>query len=180
MKKLLILLTVMMLSFGALHAAQAAETAQYTVKAGDTLWAIANELDTTVVKLLDLNPGITPDRLQVGQKIAVPVDVLWSYHVVQPGDNAKSLAAQYRVPLEGLMEANNLNSTKLTVGQTIRIPMHLYIPPAEEKETTHVVEIGETLFQIAKQYKVTLAELVEWNNLEDPDMIFAGQKLIVG
>ena len=61
----------------------------------------------------------------------------------------------------------------------IRIPIHLYIGEAEAEPKTHVVEIGETLFGIAKEYKATLGDLVEWNNLKNPDTIFAGQKLIV-
>src|SRR5690554_5876719 len=103
MKKVLTVLTVLLLAAALSGGHAYAETQRYTVKSGDTLWALAQKFDTTVVKLLDLNPGITPDRLAVGQTLNVPVEPLWSYHVVQPGDNVKSLAAQYRVPVEGIM-----------------------------------------------------------------------------
>lgn len=43
----------------------------YTIEAGDTLESIAAGHDTTVERLLDLNPGIDPVALTVGQRIRV-------------------------------------------------------------------------------------------------------------
>ena len=45
---------------------------EYEVVAGDTLLGIALELDVTLDSILDLNPGLDPDALQIGQKILVP------------------------------------------------------------------------------------------------------------
>jgi len=42
-----------------------------TVQSGDTLDAIALEHDTTVERLLELNPGLDPTSLQIGQRIRV-------------------------------------------------------------------------------------------------------------
>lgn len=44
----------------------------------------------------------------------------------------------------------------------------------------HVVKQGETLLGIARQYGVTLPDLVSWNNLTDPNQIQVGQSLRVG
>jgi LysM repeat protein len=43
----------------------------YTVQSGDTLGAIAAKTGTTVEKLMQLNPGIDPQALHVGQRIRV-------------------------------------------------------------------------------------------------------------
>jgi LysM repeat protein len=43
----------------------------YTVASGDTLGGIADKYGTTVEALLQLNPGIDPTALRVGQKIRV-------------------------------------------------------------------------------------------------------------
>lgn len=43
----------------------------YRVRAGDTLSAIAAANNTTVAALLALNPGLNPNRLQVGQTIVL-------------------------------------------------------------------------------------------------------------
>lgn len=176
MKKIILsLLVIAVLAVPALAAAPK----YHTIQAGDTLHSLAQKYDTTVVQFLDFNPGLTPDNLRVGDELLIPVEPLWSYHVVQPGDNAKSLAMQYKVPEDLLKAANDLTTNKLTVGEMIRIPIHFYLGDANEQQT-HQVEIGDTLYKIAQKYNVTLSELLEWNNIEDLDQIFAGQILIVG
>jgi LysM repeat protein len=43
----------------------------YTIQTGDTLAAIAVKSGTTVTRLIQLNPGINPTALRVGQRIRV-------------------------------------------------------------------------------------------------------------
>lgn len=49
-----------------------AEAFEYTIVAGDTLLDIAISFDVTLDEVLDLNPGLDPDTLQIGQIILVP------------------------------------------------------------------------------------------------------------
>lgn len=42
------------------------------VSAGDTLFKIAREEGTSVERLLELNPDIDPENLQIGQRICLP------------------------------------------------------------------------------------------------------------
>ncbi|AYP68608.1 N-acetylmuramoyl-L-alanine amidase precursor [Exiguobacterium phage vB_EalM-132] len=50
-----------------------AKTTDYTIKAGDTLWAIASRLSwVEVPDLLAINKGLKADSLTVGQKIKIP------------------------------------------------------------------------------------------------------------
>jgi hypothetical protein len=44
----------------------------YAIQEGDTLDQVALDHDTTVERLLELNPSIDPTSLQVGQRIVVP------------------------------------------------------------------------------------------------------------
>jgi membrane-bound lytic murein transglycosylase D len=41
----------------------------------------------------------------------------------------------------------------------------------------HVVEAGDTVWRIARQYGVSPAQLARWNGLERPDRIFPGERL---
>jgi len=50
-----------------------ASSKTYTVRSGDTLWAIAQRFKTTVAELQRLNPEIDdPDLILIGQRLAVP------------------------------------------------------------------------------------------------------------
>ena len=42
---------------------------------------------------------------------------------------------------------------------------------------THVVRSGETLHTIAWQYRLDYQDLARWNDLDNPDLIYAGQRL---
>jgi LysM repeat protein len=56
------------------------------------------------------------------------------------------------------------------------------VPPAPKPSVaqTHMVGVGDTLFSIAKQYGLTVAELKRLNNLTPDALIQPGQKLVVG
>lgn len=44
----------------------------YTIQAGDTFYLIARRLGVTVQTLINLNPGVDPNRLRIGQRICIP------------------------------------------------------------------------------------------------------------
>jgi len=47
------------------------------------------------------------------------------------------------------------------------------------KATTYIVKKGDTLHSIAQRFKVTVAQLRDWNHLKANDSINQGQKIIV-
>ncbi len=53
------------------HAHRRHRVRRYTVQSGDTLGSIAARTGTTVARLEQLNPGVNPTALRVGQRIRV-------------------------------------------------------------------------------------------------------------
>ncbi len=49
----------------------------------------------------------------------------------------------------------------------------------EPEDVTHVVQEGDTLSSIAADFGVALEEIVEANDLEDPDAILVGEELVI-
>ena len=71
-------------------------------------------------------------------------------HVVQPGDTMYRLAQQYGVPMERLLQDNQLeNPSQLVVGQTIVV---------QYPELTHTVRAGDSLYAIAQMHNTTVAQ----------------------
>lgn len=44
----------------------------YTIRPGDTLYAIAKRFNTTIEAIMRANPGINPYNLLIGQVILIP------------------------------------------------------------------------------------------------------------
>ncbi len=93
-------------------------------------------------------------------------------HVVQPGDTMYRLAQQYGVPMERLLQDNQLeNPSQLVVGQTIVI---------QYPELTHTVRAGDSLYSIAQMHNTTAAQLLRNNPaLQGRDLIYPGQTIVV-
>jgi len=45
--------------------------------------------------------------------------------------------------------------------------------------TIYIVQPGDTLWSVAKRYNASLDDLIELNDLNDPNLIFPGQKLVI-
>ena len=93
-------------------------------------------------------------------------------HVVQPGDTIYRLAQQYGVPMERLLQDNQLpDPSRLVVGQTIVV---------QYPELTHTVKSGDSLYSIAQMHGVTVSQLFRNNPvLQGRDLIYPGQVIVV-
>ncbi len=45
----------------------------WIIEEGDTIFLISRKLNVPLEKLLQANPGVDPDNLQIGSKICIPV-----------------------------------------------------------------------------------------------------------
>ncbi len=86
-------------------------------------------------------------------------------------------------PLIGCVTKTHAPIDQKTI-KSRRAPRVAYVAPApviprpgEKRATTHVVAKGETLHAVAWRYNLDYRELVTWNRLDDPDLIFVGQQL---
>lgn len=157
---------------------QPAYMIEYVVQAGDTLSRIARRYGTTVSLLVTYN-RLSTTNIYVGQALFIPSagsGMLYPLvHIVQRGDTLSRLARRYGTTVAALSAVNNLNSTRIFVGQ------RLIIPVAVEPETpflTHIVQRGDTLSRLARRYGVTVATIQNANGLTS-DRIFVGQRLLI-
>lgn len=53
-------------------------------------------------------------------------------------------------------------------------------PTPPEEPIYYTVVRGDALYKIANKFDCTIADLVKWNKISNPNLIYVGQKLIVG
>ncbi|MDD4706199.1 MAG: LysM peptidoglycan-binding domain-containing protein, partial [Bacilli bacterium] len=95
----------------------------YTVKAGDTLWSIANTYKITVDELKKIN-NLQTNLLTIGQILIISLTRQENYEIytVKSGDSIWSIANNYNISVVLLKEINELKNSLLEVGQTLKIP----------------------------------------------------------
>ena len=150
-------------------------TDTYKVVSGDTLYGIANKLDTTVDELKKIN-GLTSNVLSIGQILKIPTKVVdlgdTEIYQVKKSDTLYSIANKYGISLNELKAINNLTNDNLAIGQLLNVPSGLSAVNA------YTVGKGDTLYSIAKKFGTTVDKIKNVNNL-DSNMLSIGQKLII-
>ncbi len=135
-------------------------------------------------------PGETPDT--AGAATAVPptqqpADVDSPSgprtYTVQEGDVLSGIAYEFGVSIDALKRANGLEDDLIRPGQKLIIPSESGdVEPESTQDpgvTIHVVEAGDVLGTIAKQYGVSVEDIMSANDMDDADMIREGQELII-
>jgi membrane-bound lytic murein transglycosylase D len=180
---------------------------RYTARAGDTVGSIAQRFGTTTQHLRELNEIPAPSstvaagvELRVPSAVsALPPQVLQAaarvdgrsrrgqavraVHVVRRGDSLWSIAQRHNMDVVTLASLNRISPTD-TIRTGQRLVLHAQgsggssaVVDSEGRRVTYVVRRGDTLSEIARTLKVTVASLREWNNIEG-NAIRAGQKLV--
>ena len=113
-------------------------------------------------------------------------------HIVKRGESLSTIAKKCHISISRIQEANDLEDTRLQIGQRLIIPEQASKPepPSRNEKTlkagsseivnsdyeppeTHLVKRGETLVKIAQIYNLQVKELQEINDLK-------GNKLQIG
>ena len=102
-------------------------------------------------------------------------------YIVQPGDTLSEIASRYGTTVQELAAINHLaNPNLIFPGETLRVTTNSTVPGAETRGTgsiTYTVQRGNTLSQIANAYGVTVSHIVEMNDIQNPNLIYPGEKL---
>ncbi len=151
------------------------------VVTGENPEALAGVHEGQVLKIPDT---FTP--LTVKQPVSVVIKDTAGIHIVKPGETLFSIARQYHVTVRDLYQVNpELQSDTIEVNQVLKIPgaKSAAAGTAESNEPEgkyimHKVEPKQTLFSLARVYKVSMDEIRqanlvdgEWKGLKAGDII---------
>lgn len=111
-------------------------------------------------------------------------------HRVRSGENLGSISRKYRVSIHNIAAVNKIrNRHKIKVGQVLTIPVRggtkvsyssaSSIQPSGAKKEVYTVKKGDTLGQIADNYRVQARQIRSWNGIKYGQYIFPGQKIIL-
>jgi len=137
---------------------------EHTVLKNETFSSIGQKYKVGYKAIAEANPGVDPTKLRLGQKIKIPPPRTTmtvnartpsagdgggeKIHVVKSGDNLFTLAKNYGVTAKEIQTANNLPTTRIVVGQRLKIPgrapppVEATSPPPRAPPTTPALPDG--------------------------------------
>ncbi len=103
-------------------------------------------------------------------------------HIVKSGDTISSISKFYSINKDLIIKLNNLKDENyIFVGQNLIISESYgnLTKQSDLINNYHIVQTGENLTEISNKYDLKVIDLIEINNLNNPDSIKVGQKLII-
>ena len=174
----------------------------HKVKRGETLGLIAQRYRSSVTAIAQANRIRNVHRLREGQDLLIPLaggysaassarsvkptsQQLPATHKVRRGETLGLIAQRYRSSVTAIAQANQIQDVhRLREGQNLLIPSaggnssaRSLEPTSQQLPATHIVRRGDSLSRIAVRYRVSIRDLLLWNNLEVDQIIHPGQRI---
>ena len=179
----------------------------HVVRRGDSLWAIAQRYDVSVRQLARWNGISVKAVLHPGQRLTVyprnpgavragsqeiasgPASEGTSsvVHVVERGDTLTGIAQRHGTTVLRLAKFNQIGmSSILRPGQRLQVSSGRNsaatspdVAPQYRRSIRYRVKRGDSLWEISRQFGVSIASLREWNQLSKGEPLLLGRELDV-
>ncbi|MBK8025954.1 MAG: LysM peptidoglycan-binding domain-containing protein [Chloroflexi bacterium] len=142
----------------------------HIVQPGETLASVAAVYQTTAEALASANSIDDPATIFVGQRLTVPG--------AEPVKEPAPVAAGVPVAAEAPGADEPADGAATPTPEVVEVAS-----AAVERDPTstmvHIVQRGESLFAISKQYGVSVNDIVQANAFTDPSLIYPGQELVI-
>lgn len=165
-------------------------TTTYIVQSGDTLTLIAIKFDTTVQAIAELNDLQNPNLIYVGEILKIPTNSRGNLsapssrhyiktYIVQSGDTLTSIAKKFNTTVDKIALLNNITNPNLIYpGQILKIETSINSSiRGYNFNTMYTVQKGDTLLGISRKLDVDYKELIQKNDITNPNLIYTGEVL---
>lgn len=120
--------------------------------------------------------------------------ISWTRHLIKHGENLGQIANLYHTSIATLQQSNNLRSNLIREGQSLLIPnsrhpLEHYTLSQDSRRyrglkksdnginQIYTVRSGDTLWDIGRQYGVSIEQICSWNGLSSRSVLRPGKKL---
>ncbi len=129
-------------------------------------------------------------------KLPDDAHISWVRHKIRPGETLSSISVKYHTSIQTIKQANHIRGSRLRAGHSLTIPvasksLKSYRLSANQRKSskqniprkgiklTHIVQPGDTFWDLASRHKVSVRKLASWNGMAPRDPLMPGQKLVI-
>jgi membrane-bound lytic murein transglycosylase D len=133
---------------------------QHVVAAGESLWSISRDYGVDVRSLASWNSMAPGDVLSVGRELVIWKQGAYPAPVAAAATPVSGLALGAATRAPAVAEAASLDNSQI-------------------REVTYIVRRGDSLYSIARRFRVTIPKLLEWNDMNKDNYLQPGQRLVM-
>lgn len=128
----------------------------------------------------------------------LPADkrIKWIRHRVRNGETLGTIAQKFHTSIRTIKRINRLRGKTIRAGRGLTIPVasrslreyrlsanqrksKLQNIPRQGRKVSHIVQSGDTFWDLAQYHRVGVKQLAKWNSMAPRDRLQAGQRLII-
>ncbi len=143
----------------------------YTIMRGDSWWKIAQKYGTSINDLRSWNPSVSDKGLIAGRKLKLFAEK----------EKAAGEPVSDATPVPNMSASDKIEVPDMSVpkpqSELLQLPVPEQTPSAKQeasvpagsvgKPLNYIVKSGDTLWDIAKKYNVSVKDIMGWNSLEN-------------